>query len=432
MIPTAVKRSKAALMLIASVPAGTIPVLIGLLVSGIAAYGFLSLTAHILGPAKYGSISALWSVVFIVGPGIFLPFQQFLTHEFSYQGANSLGSLGLVRRTTLLASILTLSLLLIIWVTTPELKRYLFDGNSQLVVGFGLALVGYSMMFIIFGILAGSGRFGILALGQGLDGTLRLLICAVLATVGVTSAGPYGLVFGAIPILVTIVLLGPNLHLLRVGPPVNTRAMSTSLTWLIIGSVGSQFLVNGSVISFKVLSTHIDQTQVGSFVAGVVLARIPLFLFGAVQSTLLPRLSAHSHKGEYRQLNKSIILTSALVAAIGILCTLGIFTLGPWALSVFFGHQFILTRLTMSILAGTISIYMLAMVAAQGLIALKRAAFSAIGWVIGSLVFVIFLFTNFPLLARIEIAYLAGTACSLFTEIGLYWFALNSAMRQTD
>ena len=366
----------------------------------------------------------------MVGPGVFLPLQQFLTHEFAYRHAHQLGVRPVVLRATQITALLVIFLLVCIWIATPELKKYFFDGSSALVIGFALALIGYSMLYIVFGILTGSGRFGHYAFGQSLDGLLRIVISFILVFIGIKSVGPFGIVFGAIPAFVAVILLIPNLHLLKDGPPVNSKAMSTSLTWLIVGSVGSQLLVNGSIVSFKVLSTHINQAQVGSFVAGVVLARVPLFFFGAIQSTLLPRLSTHHHAGEYERLNRSIIQTSALVAIIGLACTVGIFVLGPWALSVFFGHGFKLPRSIMSILAGTISIYMLAMVAAQGLIALGRAAFSATGWIAGSLVFVGFLFTKSPLINRIEIAYLAGTIVSLLTEFGLYWFAQNSIMRQ--
>lgn len=391
--------------------------------TGLAAYVFLSLTAHVLGPTKYASIAVLWSIVFVVGPGVFLPLQQILTYEFAYRRVQKLGAGPVAYRATLIAGFLVLFLLICIWITSPVLKKYLFSGSTDLVIGFAIALIGYSMLYLVSGILTGSGRFGYFAIAQSLDGVLRVLICIILAIVGIKSAGPYGIVFGAVPAIVAIVIFVPNLHLLKAGPPVDSKTMSTSLSWLIIGSVGSQLLVNGSVISFKILSTHIDQVQVGSFIAGVVIARIPLFLFGAIQSTLLPQLSTHSHTGEYRRLNRSIILTSVLVAIIGVLCTLGIFMIGPWALKIFFGHRFVLGRATMSILAGTISIYMLAMVAAQGLIALGRAAYSAIGWIIGSLVFVGLLFNNSSLLTRIELAYLSATIASFIAEYGLYWLA---------
>jgi O-antigen/teichoic acid export membrane protein len=426
------KRSKLKDFLKESVPTGAIPVLIGLLVTGLAAYAFLSLTAHVLGPAKYVSISVLWSVIFVVGPGIFLPFQQILTHQFSYRRANNLGAGPVAYRAALIGGYLVLFLVICTWIAAPELKRYLFDGSSELVIGLAIALIGYSMMFLISGILTGSGRFGYYALGQSLDGIFRILICIALAIIGIKSAGPYGIVFGAVPVIVAIAILAPNLDLLKPGPPVDGKAFSTSLIWLILGSVGSQLLLNGSVIAFKILSTHIDQTQVGGFVAGVVIARIPLFLFGAIQSTLLPRLATHHHAGEHELFHKRIIHTSALVAIIGSVCTLGIALVGPWMLKVFFGHQFVLGRATMSILAGTISIYMLAMVAAQGLIALGKAAYSAIGWIIGSLVFVGLLFTGAPLMNRIEVAYLSGTIASLIAEYGFLWLAKSPILRQND
>lgn len=404
-------------------PTGALPIGIGLLISGFTVYAFSSLTAHVLGPKKYASISVLWSIVFVLGPGVFLPFQQLLNHEFAFRRAKHIGAAPVAYRATLIAGAVVSIFLVCIWITIPELKKYLFSGSTELVIGFALAIIGYSMLYLVFGILTGSGRFGYVAFGQSLEGLLRIAVCVILAIVGIKSAGPYGIVFGVVPAIVAIAVFVPNLHLLEAGPPVDGRAVSTSLIWLIVGSVGSQLLVNGSVIAFKILSTHINQSQVGSFVAGVVIARIPLFFFGAIQSTLLPQLSAHSHAGEYQQLNRSIKRTSVLIAVVGIVCTVCIFIAGPWALRIFFGQRFVLSRATMSILAGTISIYMLAMVAAQGLIALGKAAYSAFGWIIGSLVFAGLLFTNSSLMTRVELAYLVATFLTFLAEYGLFWIA---------
>ena len=429
-ILTSTTRSRLTDFVSESIPHGAGPVFGSLALTGLSAYAFLSLTAHILGPAKYVSISVLWSVIFVIGPGVFLPFQQFLTHEISYRRSRNLGTRPVVSTAALVGGGLVIILVTIIWISAPELKKRLFDGSTQLVVALALALIGYSMMFLVSGILTGSGRFGFYALSQSLDGVVRIAICAILAFVGVATAGPYGIVFGAVPAVIAIAVMVPNLDLLEPGPPVNGREMSRSLTWLIIGSVSTQLLLNGSVIAFKIMSTSISGARVGGFVAGVVIARIPLFLFGAIQSTLLPQLSIHHHASEHDLFGKRVIRTALLVCCIGVACILGIAILGPWTLRVFFGHKFILGRATMSVLAGTISLYMLAMIAAQGLIARGKAALSAIGWIAGLLVFVGLLTTGTPLMGRIEIAYLGGTLVSLFVEFGLLWLTHGAALRQ--
>lgn len=429
-IPSGDARTKFTSSLIEAVPLGTSYVAIGMVVTGIAAYGFISLTAHILGPARYTSISSLWAAIFVVGPGIFLPLQQVINHQFAYRKVHQLGAGPVAYRAASIGGLMVLFLLICTSVGAPELKKYLFDGSTELVVGFALALIGYSMLYVVSGILTGSGRFGYYAIGQSLDGLLRIAVCIILAIVGVKTVGPYGIVFGAVPVVVALAVLVPNRHLLKAGPPVDKKVMSTSLSWLIVGSVGAQLLLNASIISFKVLSNHANQTQVGSFIAGVVIARIPLFLFSAIQTTLLPRLSLLSHAGEFRRLNRDILHITALVATIGVVCTLGIAALGPWVLKVFFGHHFLLGRSTMTILAGTISLYMLAMVANQGLIARGKSAYSAAGWVLGLTVFVAILFTHISLMTRIELAYLVGTITSLITEFGLYWFMHNTTLRQ--
>lgn len=56
-------------------PEGTVVVGAGLAVTGAASYGYLVISAPVLGPAQSGSLSVLWALVFMIG-GIFLPFEQ--------------------------------------------------------------------------------------------------------------------------------------------------------------------------------------------------------------------------------------------------------------------------------------------------------------------------------------------------------------------
>ena len=58
------------------VPEGTVPVAIGLVVTGLAAYGFLSLTRHGLGTDASTPVNQLWFATFILAPGFFLPVEQ--------------------------------------------------------------------------------------------------------------------------------------------------------------------------------------------------------------------------------------------------------------------------------------------------------------------------------------------------------------------
>ena len=55
------------------VPEGTYAVGLGLLISGITAYGFQILAFKGLTKSEYAALNGLWILVFVVAPGFFLP-----------------------------------------------------------------------------------------------------------------------------------------------------------------------------------------------------------------------------------------------------------------------------------------------------------------------------------------------------------------------
>src|SRR4029450_6797995 len=57
-------------------PSGTAAVGVGLIVAGLSAYGFLFVANIALSDPESSPLGALWSLVFLAGPGLFLPFEQ--------------------------------------------------------------------------------------------------------------------------------------------------------------------------------------------------------------------------------------------------------------------------------------------------------------------------------------------------------------------
>ena len=59
--------------------------------------------------------------------------------------------------------------------------------------------------------LAGAGRFRVYSAIVALEGLLRFLPSVVLAIVGVTGVGAYGLIFGLAPLTaIVVIVLGPD------------------------------------------------------------------------------------------------------------------------------------------------------------------------------------------------------------------------------
>lgn len=396
-----------------TLPPGSVPVGVGLIVTGVTAYAYLILTARILGPARYVPLSVLWAAVFIAGPGLFMPLQQEVGRLVAHRRLEGTGAGPVIKRAAVLGAALASVVLVALVALVLASGRNLFDGQSLLVAGFALAIVGYCLLGLLWGGLAGTGRFRHFAYAQSGDSCLRIAICICLAVLGVKTVGPYGLVLGLTPIIAALVVWRLNLDLLSSGTAVPWSDLSKALGWLLVGSLGAQVLVNGSIIAVNLLATPADRSSAGHLLAGLVIARVPLFLFGAVQSALLPRLASLARAGRWEEFRSGWIRLFVLVLAIAVLATVGCFLLGPLVLRVLFGDRFALGRMDLTLLAAASGAFMLTLCVAQALIALGYHARSAIGWLVGIGVFVVVTALGHSLLTRVEVGYLAGALCAL-------------------
>ena len=417
---------------VAVLPEGTIPVSVGLIITGATAYAYLILTARVLGPAKYAPLSVLWAMVFLVGPGVFLPLQQEVGRLFAQRRVEGVGAGPVARRAAIIGGALLAFLLTVTAIAAVPLGRALFDSQYLLVAGFACALVGYLLLSLTWGVLAGSGRFTPYAVALSADGILRIAVCVVLAIVGVQTAGPYGLVMGITPAIAALIAMRGNTDLLQPGPPAPWGDLSSALGWLLVGSLGAQALANASIVAVELLATKSQHAEAGNFLAGVVIARFPLFLFGAVQAALLPRLARLSSKGQYRQFRSGMARLLSLVAAIAVVSTLAAFLVGPWALQLLFGTKFILSRADLTMLAAGSGAYMVALAIVQALIALGHHARSAIGWILGLAVFVVVTAMGTTLLARIELGFVSGAIAALVVAGILLLMSMPSSDQEFD
>ncbi len=73
-------------------PAGTLAVGAGLVLAGVAQYGFLAVSARALGPAHYSPLATFWALLFVCGPGFFLPLEQEVGRALSARRALGQGA----------------------------------------------------------------------------------------------------------------------------------------------------------------------------------------------------------------------------------------------------------------------------------------------------------------------------------------------------
>ena len=395
-----------------AIPEGTVPVAIGLFLAGFTAYAFFKVGQVALGKELFKPIVALWFTAFALVPGIYVPVEQELGRALAHRRALGQGGRPVVRKMLVLTSAITAVLIAIIAIASPWLTTHMFDGYWTVTIALVIAFTAYAPMHIARGIASGSGRFTAYGIIMGVDGLARIGACVALWLLGVENVGAYAVAVVAAPLIaVGIVAVRRNLTT-DDGPAATFAEITPNLGWLLLGSVMGAALVNAGPLGVDVLASSSEAAKVTAFGNGVLLSRVPLFLFQAVQASLLPRLARLAAQGALDEFRHGLQLLLKIVVGVAVLGTAGSFVLGPWALELVYGDG--LDRRTLTLLALASGVYMLALAVAQAVIALHGHKFVALGWLAAMSTFVLVTaVSSDDLYLRVELGLVAGSTAAL-------------------
>lgn len=396
-----------------ALPEGTLPVGLSLLVAGVATYAFFKIGNIALGgDEEFKPIADMWFATFALAPGFFLPLEQELGRALSHRTARGEGGRPVVARILVMGVGITATVLAAILVASPILATHYFDGNWWMLAALATAFVAYAPAHLSRGICAGTGRFRSYAYVMGSDGIVRIVACVSLAWIGIGSPAPYAFAVALSP-LVAVVVIGARGDLqTHPGPPAAWGEVTQNLGWLLVGTVFAAGLLNAGPVAASILADDVQAELVTQFGYGVLLARIPLFLFQAVQAALLPRLARQAARGELDEFRAGFWRLMQLVVLVGLVGTLGAFLIGPTVIDVVYGAT--LSGRTLAMLALSSAVYMACIATAQAVIALRAHALVAAGWLVGVAAF--FLGTwlsSDQLFRRIEIGLVVSSTSAL-------------------
>ena len=390
-------------------PPGTLAVGAGLLVLGAGYYTHLAVAGHSLPATGMAALSVLWSIVFLLGLGVFLPIEQELIRLVAARTTVGEGVAPVVRRACALAAVVLAVILVPLAVAAGPLAGWLFGGDTAMVTVLGCACVALAVTAVSRGTLAGLGRFGGYGGQLAIDGGLRAAAACALGLAGGHSAVAFGLILTVAPLLAVLLTLGPLIPRVRPGPPLPWTAMSHRLGLLIGTMLVAQVLMNAAVISVRLLSPG-RPAVVGALLAAAVMARIPLFVFTSLQTSLLPGLAGAIAAGDRARFRLLLYRSCAVVTVLGIACGLPATILGPWLTQVLFGARPVLGNAAFGWLAFGTLCYMLAMVLGQGAMALSRHRDQLLAWLAGAAVLAVVTMAPGEVTMRVVTAYAAGCA----------------------
>ena len=392
----------------------------GLFIGGASAYVFFKIGQVALGQDGFKPIVALWFVVFTLAPGFLLPLEQEVSRAIAHRRALGVGYRPIVRRMAGLAVVVVLPLVGLVMATAPALTDHFFEGFSVITTCLALALIASAPMHLLRGTYSGSGAFASYSAIVALDGGVRVVACAALWLAGVEGPGPYALAVATPPLVAAAIVMALRPPSLHDGPPTAMSDVAPNLGWLLTGQLFASALINAGPITVDLLGAGTDPATVTRFGNAVIFARIPLFLFQAVQAALLPKLASLAAASDLHEFRDGMRRLLVVVSTIGVVGVIGAWVAGPPLLALVYDTP--VDNRTMMLLALSSAIVMLALSVAQAVIALGGHSRVALGWIAGLACYVLVArFAADGLYLRVELALVASAATVLV--------ALSAALR---
>jgi O-antigen/teichoic acid export membrane protein len=383
----------------------------GLGVFGLANFVFLALVGRDLGPAGSAPVAVAWTILNAVGIGLFQPLEQETSRRLSAgrarrEAGSHLG--GMVRYAVLAGAVVVVVGL----VGAPWIADRLFAGARDVVVVVVLGLLGQGVAYFARGVLAGTDRFSRYGMQLAVDGLVRILAAGALFATGSGTRLGYGLVLVVAPLVATLLTVAVS-TLVGVWRDRTGEHATTGMAGLVTSSTSSQLLANLGPVAMAWLATAGEQDLSGRFVAAVTVARIPLFLFAAIQAVFLPALAALVASGRADEFSATVRRASLATTGLAVAGVGGVAVLGHWVMRLIYGPEFTIGTVPLVLVALSGGLFMLAQVSAQALLAHHQERTTAVGWSVGVVAAVVTLAGPWSLPVTVALALCVGSAVSL-------------------
>ncbi len=401
---------------------------IGVGITGLITYLYFAIASHELSKDQYGQIAVLWSAVFIVVSILQRPVEQLLSRTVSENLAHDVP----IRHTVRVAATIQLSVAVIFDVLALALRTpiqdHLLQGNSTLYwIGVG-AITAYGASYFARGFLAGSHRLTIYALLIISESVARTAFPFAVA-LGIAS-GQTAVALGIVAAPTLSLMVVPFAFLRRFGAaeevppePAPGDAPTDEFTLARGGRFAAGvFLIMLSEQTFLNAGPLLVNATTGAAAAGYVfnilmIARAPLQLFQAVQTSLLPHLTTLGSRGDEKDFRASIRVTVLAIAAFAALVALAMLVAGPHLMQIAFGKKHDYNRADLVVVAIGMGLYLSAATLNQAALARGQVRRASLCWLGCAITFIVW--TLVPVVSsdvtRVVVGYLGAATllCSL-------------------
>ena len=417
----------------------------GIGATGLITFGYFSLASYSLPEDEYGRITLLWSAVFITVSVLYRPVEQLLSRTIADRDARGVAGTEHLRVAATIQLSLGVLFALVALLLRGPIEDDLFGGSEALYWILIVTVLAYAASYFARGFLAGHHRFGLyggLVLMEASSRCLFALAVAVGIAEGETAVA---LGMAAAPIVSLAVVpwaIGRRLRAAspaagRPNPDPDPQRLDAAARDEPSAAEPEFTLAHGTGFAVAVLLIMLsEQTflnagpllveasegERGAALAGftfnvLLIARAPLQLFQAVQTSILPHLTRMRASGETDPFRRSVNLTLTAIAGFAACVALVMLAVGPLVMDLLFGGDFDYERAGLVLVSLGMGLYLAAATLNQALLAHGRAPQAAAAWVACAAAFALFLLlADFDdRVLQVELAFLgaAGALCAL-------------------
>jgi len=419
---------------------------IGVGLTGLITYLYFAIASHELSKEQYGEVAVLWAAVFIVVSVLQRPVEQLLSRTVSENLAHDQPIGRTVRVAATIQFSVAIGFDIVALVLRTPIQDHLLHGNSTLYWIGITAVTAYGASYFARGFLAGSHRLTIYAL---------LIISESIARTAFPTAVALGIASGQTAVALGIVA-APTLSLIVVpfaffrrfgaatpaaaaggapeGTPADRRPEGTSraaartdeftlarggrfAAGVFLIMLSEQTFLNGGVLLTNATASAVTAGYVFNI---LMIARAPLQLFQAVQTSLLPHLTTLGSRGEERDFRASIRVTILAIAGFAGLVALAVLVAGPHLMQIAFGKKHDYNRADLVVVSIGMGLYLSAATLNQAALAkgqIRRASMCWIGCAVAFVVWIVVPIVS-SVVTRVVVGYLGAATllCAL-----LYW-----------
>ncbi len=437
---------------------------IGIASTGLLTFAYFSIASHVLGGAAAKRIDLLWSVMFVIISVIYRPIEQLLSRTIAQRRARGSEQHALRVPMLIQAGFALLFLILALALRGP-LNRA-FDHDEALYWVLVAGTLAYAASYFARGWLAGHERFGLFG-GLVLMESLSRLCFALAVAVGITSgqsavalgiaAAPFvSLVVvpaafartredraqreasghgrgrgggGALDAPITVdeadaALAGPGAEAVQEAAAHDELSLRRGGGFAL--SVAAIMLSEQALLNAAVLT--VDATSANASLAGIVfnvllIARAPLQLFQAIQTSLLPHLTGLEATEGHAAFAHAIRVTVLAIAGFAALVALGLLVVGPFLMRhVLFGQHYPYKAVGLALIGVGMGLHLISGALNQAALARDRARAASACWLLAAGVFLAWMLV--PAISdqvlRVEIGYAGATGLLALALAALY------------